>query len=677
MEAAEGVRVRISPALGVAVIVALSVVARLLVAWARSTPNLYPDEYIYTELARSVAGGGLPAIRGHAAHFPSLLAPLLTAPAWLVHDTALAYRVAQAVGVVAMSLAAIPAFLLARRARLGVPMALGIAGAAVAVPDFLFTSYLVAEPFAYPLVLAATVTAVSALERPTRRRQAVFLAFAVLASLARVQFVVLPVAFLAAALAVGLRERRLRVALRSHALLLGAFAVAGGGFTAIGLGFYGNVVHLSLAPGTLLHALARNLLVLAFASGWVIVPGALVALTLSIAKPRHRAELAFGTFATALTVGVFFETVLYGGVAHERYLVYVVPLLLVAFGLYGDRGFPAKLAHATCAVALVAGATRLPLSGIDGIAHSPVLMAMTSIGRHVGGNGEAATIGINVVLVATALLLLLSAVPRVATVFAVGFAAALGLATWSAAASFDLENTRTLRQENLPAGRSWVDARGLRHVALVEPYGARQVAGFDQLFWNRSIDSELVLPGGGPTDIFTVGLVSDAKDGTMRVDGKPVIQPLLIDNWGGTVRLKGAQRVASAGGFDLWRPVGVPRLSLYFGGRFPDGWLAGLSWIDLWPQRNGLAGRLTFDLTLPGQSAPVRLELAVRHGSRRTTTLRPGRTQRISIPVCSSEKWQVVLHAGASGALGTRQVSARSTIPVFRADPSACATASA
>jgi hypothetical protein len=677
VDALERTRVRVSPAVALAGIVVVSIGLRLLLAWARSTANLFPDEYIYTELSRSIASSGLPEIRGHVANFPSLLGPLLTAPAWLIHDTVLAYRIAQAIGVVAMSLAAIPAYLLARRVRLGAGAALGIAAAAVAVPDFLYTSYLVAEPFAYPLVLAATAAGVAALERPTRQRQGVFLALAFLAALARVQFIVLPVAFLVAVVAVGLRERRLRRTLREHALLLGVVVLGAAALAVVGLGFYGRVVHASLAPGPLLHSVGHNLLVLAFAAGWVVVPGAIVGLVLAVAKPVDRTELAFATLAGALALGVLGETVLYGGDAHERYLVYVAPFLFVAFALYARRGFPHKLVHASCAVLLVAGATRLPLSGILGIAHSPVLLALTSIGGHVGGNGNASTIALDVVLAGTALLLLLARVPRLAATFALTFTVALGLVTWYAAASFDRDNTRKLSHDNLPAGRTWVDAHGLDHVALVEPYGGRQIAGFDQLFWNRSIDTELVLPGGAPIDPFSVGPVADARDGTMLVGGKPVVQPLLIDGWGGTVRLRGARLVQSAAGFDLWQPTGTPRLELYYGGRYPDGWLGTFAWIDLWPDRAGLAGRLAFDLALPSASRPVTVELASRGSARRTLTLRSGRTQHVELTVCSSKRWQVVLRASGSGAVGTRVVSTRSTVPVFRQDPGACASASA
>lgn len=42
-----------------------------------------PDEYLYSELSRSISSGGLPLVRGNWIFFPSLLQPIFTAPAWL------------------------------------------------------------------------------------------------------------------------------------------------------------------------------------------------------------------------------------------------------------------------------------------------------------------------------------------------------------------------------------------------------------------------------------------------------------------------------------------------------------------------------------------------------------------------------------------------------------------
>src|SRR4029077_14252264 len=86
-----------------------------------TTPLYFPDEYIYGSIARSLAQSGKPMIRGSSAHFPAMLEPLLAAPFWLTHDAELAYRLTQAENALAMSLAAVPVYLLVRRLRGGAP----------------------------------------------------------------------------------------------------------------------------------------------------------------------------------------------------------------------------------------------------------------------------------------------------------------------------------------------------------------------------------------------------------------------------------------------------------------------------------------------------------------------------------------------------------------------------
>src|SRR5919204_1800688 len=138
VEAVPAARVapRLSPAFALGSLVAVSFAARLAFAWARATPNRYPDEYLYAELGRSFARSGLPLVRGHLTNFPAVLMPLLTAPAWLFHDVMTSFRVIQAMEVLAMSLAAVPAYLLARRLRLRTTAAPAGAGLTLAGPNF-------------------------------------------------------------------------------------------------------------------------------------------------------------------------------------------------------------------------------------------------------------------------------------------------------------------------------------------------------------------------------------------------------------------------------------------------------------------------------------------------------------------------------------------------------------
>ena len=110
-------------------------------------PYMLPDEYYYQSLAQSIATTGRPLIRGHAAHFPALLAPLATAPfQWFGPMTA--YHLTQGFNVVVMSLAAVPAYLLARRLGLGERASLACAAVTVSSPAMFYASFILSEPLA-------------------------------------------------------------------------------------------------------------------------------------------------------------------------------------------------------------------------------------------------------------------------------------------------------------------------------------------------------------------------------------------------------------------------------------------------------------------------------------------------------------------------------------------------
>ena len=351
-------------------LVAVSFLLRTVFGWLRATPTFFADEYIYAELARSLAESGRPLIRGVSASFPALLQPILTAPAWLVDDVETSFRLVQTLGALLMSLAAIPAFLLARRVGLGTGSSLAIAALAVLVPDMVYAAWVVAEPVAYPLALAAVLAGTAALARPSRRSQLAFLALAGLAAFARAQFVVLPLCFLAAAAVVGLRERRRRATFGEQRLVVALLAVPLVALLAIGpgraLGFYEGVLDLELTSPEMAKWAGVDAMLLVYGSGVVLAPGALLGLWLALRRPRSRAELAFGAFAVPLILVLLMEAAAYGlggDRVQERYFFYAVPIVGIAFTLYASRGWPHRIAHGAIAAGLVALAARVPLSG--------------------------------------------------------------------------------------------------------------------------------------------------------------------------------------------------------------------------------------------------------------------------------------------------------------------------
>jgi hypothetical protein len=187
--------------------------------------GVFPDEYIYSSIGRSIAESGRPLIRGGSANFPAPT-PADRHCAGLA-DRRRRHRSALVVNrLLAMSLAAVPVFLIARRLGLSARVSLALAVFTVLVPDLLYASFISAEALAYPLVLLSVYAAVRALAQPSRNTQLLFVCAAGLTTLARVQFAALPIVFLLAAVVVGARERRLKEALREQTLPFALFALA-------------------------------------------------------------------------------------------------------------------------------------------------------------------------------------------------------------------------------------------------------------------------------------------------------------------------------------------------------------------------------------------------------------------------------------------------------------------
>jgi hypothetical protein len=656
-----------------AALVAASFALRLATGWLRATPNYFSDEYLYAELGRSLLESGRPLIRGVELTFPALLQPLVTAPAWLANDVWVSYRLIQALGALAMSLGAVPAFLLARRVGSSRPLALGAAAFTLAIPDLLFSSWVTAEPFAYPLLLGAVLTGTVALAEPTRRHAGLFLVFAGLAAFARIQFAVLPLCFVAALLVFGLRERRLRATAREQGLVLGFFGAAALLAAAVGfsrvLGLYQSALDGRAAPLELLERAGLNSLVLAYSSGWILLPGALVAFALAVARPRSRGELAFAALALPLIVALLLEAGLVGAVEHaqERYVFYVPPLTGIAFCLYASRGWPARTYHALIAAVLLTASATVPLAGFaaaEGKAHSPLLLAAFRVEEWVGSPGNGSFVlaaGAGVLLGAA---VVLSRTPRFATPVALGLAVATATAAWGTAVAFDNRNAAAVRAAFLPDEPSWVDRLGVENVLLVRgPHGVKTEA-LEQLFWNRSVDRVALLPGAEQLDHVHSPRLHVGGDGTLELDGRTVRGPVLVDGYAGTVRLANAERLGASPSYALWRPRGSARLSLYFAGRFNDGWLAGAGRLYLWPRRAGgvVAGTLRLPLTAPDAS---RLTLRFRPSGATPLVvhLRAGESKVVSFQVCSTGPWHLTFLSDDRGFLGNRVVSAHAGEP--------------
>ncbi len=626
--------------------------ARVTLAWLHATPNYFPDEYLYAALGRSFGSFDGATIRGGAAHFPALLEPLLAAPVWHIGSVETAYRLVQVVHAAAFTLAAIPAYSIARRLGVGAKAALAVAAGALLIPDALYAGFVLAEPIAYPLALAAVAAGIAALERPRLRTQSLFLACAALATFARLQLAVLPLCFALAVVAIGLRERDLRRLARAQRLPLAAASLAAlgalVGVTLRGLGYYSGASSLHFD----VVSIGKNLTVLFYGAGWAIVPGAAIGIWLCIARSRSRAEAAFGWLTASFGAALLLEAAVWGdsSLVQERYLFYVLPLAGVAFCVQAVRGWPLPRVQALLAAGLLLLSVRVPLSGWAAPGtddHSPFLLAVERLQLWFG-----TSTGDLVVAAAAALLSVGAALgpwrPRVAMPALLGASLVAAAAALGAVTALDHTNSLRLIHRYLPAERSWVDVAHVGHATLVEAAGNRPSDGEEQLFWNRSLRRVAVLPGGSPPDRLASANLSIDSHGVLRDRGRTLSGALVVDGYASTVEFRAARVVARAPRDRLVVPQGIARLRLYVIGRSPDGLVV------------SSRGAILFWTDRPGV-----LVVRVSGGDMHVGDQAFKGTRLLRLPVCTPGRFAMSFQATLDRFVNGRPAGGRMSLPRF------------
>lgn len=334
-------------------LVAVSTAIRYALGRRIVAPWIFVDELIYSELAKSFADTGRFLLRDEASPGYGIVYPALIAPAWAAFSAIPdAYAAAKGINALAMSLAAVPAYFLARRV-LGQWGSLAAAALTVAVPSMLYTGVLMTENVFYPLFLLAALALVWYLEAPGWRRALLVLAVTALCYLARSQSVALIPAILSAPLLHGFYERRsLReTVLRHHRFLYGLFAVAGvlvvlaqlaRGRSLLGLlGAYKAATDSTYSTSEVLRWLFRHVAELDLYLG--VLPFAallLLALQARSLQPRVR---AFTAAAVALSFWIVVLVAMFASQPavlriQERNMFYVAPLFLIALLVVARRG---------------------------------------------------------------------------------------------------------------------------------------------------------------------------------------------------------------------------------------------------------------------------------------------------------------------------------------------------
>jgi hypothetical protein len=367
-------------------LVVVSTVARWLLAREVAAPFIFQDELLYSELGKGLgttghfAMRGVPGLYGIGPVYPALISPAYALFASIPH----AYAAVKGINALLMSLAAVPAFLIARRL-VGPWLSLLAAALAIAIPDVLLAGTIMTENGFYPLFLLWVWLLVLMLERPTVPSQLGVLALLLVLYETRSQAVALAPALLTAlVLMIGTetlvateRRRTLVARARSYWLTWALVAVGTVLYVLVEVVVRGQTLNNSLlktysALGNVdysAHSVAKwflyHLSELDIVTG--ILPLAAFVVVLVAACRRDLGSPALRAFAAAalaasfwiLLVVAFFASSPYSHRLEERNSFYVMPLLLIALVVWAGR-LAGRLRVATvAAAAFAAGVTAI------------------------------------------------------------------------------------------------------------------------------------------------------------------------------------------------------------------------------------------------------------------------------------------------------------------------------
>jgi hypothetical protein len=602
-----------------------------------ATPMVFDDELLYAKLSQSIAAGHGLEIRGEPFFFPAPLAPLVQAPVWLLSSMTDAYAAAKILNAALMSSAVFPAYWLARRL-VRPSFALFTAAAAVATPAMVYHAFLMSEALAYPIFLFALAVLTKVLAEPSRRMAIAVPAVCALAVATRVQFLVLPLAYLVAVALCG------RGAYRRHALpaALAALFVAALVVIPGALGGYGGAAHLRPPVADVAHwALATSAL-LPFALGLAVVPGALLGLGYMLVRPRRAIERATAALIVGCTLTFLAQASLVSAAeAHrplERYLFYCTPLIFLAFFVYVERGAPRRLAYIVMACAGALALSQVSLPGLTGTtAYFFDGFTLTGFARvaYMIGLPEAALLYALVPVVLAVLLSVLPlrrrGVPEFFAAISIGLALAAGIGVYATDSLATNWAARTFGATQL----NWLDRSDLgpaRHLALPN---SNVFARSSLESWNRDIRGVIVLATDAP-DRMPEAVARVRTDATLEIDGRRAhAETLVVNIAGSAIDLEGKVVARPRPDLIAYRiPAGAHVRSLTWG-LAPDGWAGSQLRFRVWATGRATNGRYELRLTLPRDARPRQAEIGVGDGARRTLTLRPGRILRLTIPVTS------------------------------------------
>ena len=453
---------RVSPVVGLTAIVSVAAAVRVLLARAETEPKVFPDEVVYTALAKNIAQHGMPMLQGHFEIGYSVLYPAFLSPAYrLASDGAAAFAAVKTMNAVVMALTALPAYALARRV-LSQGWSLGLAALVVLEPWMAYASLTMTEALFLPAFTALAFGLALMLERPTVRRQLlVFFALALLVGIRPQALVLAGSIAVAVALKALLAGSGRRDVVRDHTVVLGGFVLAllaalialAGGVSLPAGKEAGPLLTVAYNPFGLAKWTLWNLAIYELGLGVVALAAFPLALRGLLGRSASDRERALGIAALTLPAGLLASVTAlsssqYGlGILHERSLFYATPLVLVCLAQWLTSGLerPKRLALASAVAAVILPAL-LPshIVRITNNVDSPTAAWFTELEHQTSWAMKGSTLAIAAVGAATLLLARRPLVPILAVVLAF---VALG-------APIDYSGMLTQKQDHALA---WVD----------------------------------------------------------------------------------------------------------------------------------------------------------------------------------------------------------------------------
>jgi Dolichyl-phosphate-mannose-protein mannosyltransferase len=597
-----------------AAIVVGSALVRAALARDIVAPFIMVDEIIWSEIARGIADAGKPLLRDQTDPGYSIVYPLLISPAYaLFEQLPEAYAAVKTTNAVLMSLAALPAFFIARRVvRDG--LALLAALLAVALPSLAYTGTVMTENAFYPLFLVVVLVLLVVLERPSPLWVVLLLALVGLAFATRVQAVALGPAVLLAPLVLAIFEPHgIRSTLSRFRWLYGLVAalaavllvvqLASGRSPVDLLGAYAPVGERSYDIGEALrylwwHAAELSLYVL-------VIPLAATVVLVARARSLDARLQAFLAATVSLTVCIVPVVATFASEfsdrIEERNMFYVAPLLCIALLAWVERGAPrprvlAPVVAAVSALLVVA----IPFDRFlttSAITDTLMLLPLWSLQDRVGEDWiRLAALALAAGLAATFLL--------VPARYAVGLPIlVLGLwilairPIWWGTHGFERFSRGALFQGIRTADRDWVD-RALApgtHAAFLWTGRTDRLTVNQNEFFNRRVGPVYYVtdptPGGLPETRVTV----DPRNGRVTLsDGAPVRDEYILAD--SSFEPDGEPVASDEGwGITLWRVVPPLVSAVKIDGLYPNDTWSGDEVTYL--RRRCKPGRLSVELS--------------------------------------------------------------------------------